>query len=123
MTRTDDTQPATAHTPEPWRYVDESTPADAEIGIRNFAIESASGEWDIASLIFNEANARRIVATINACKGISTDALEERVIGELLDTCKQLVEWVEAYAEEKGLSWEPVHKARAVIAKATGRAA
>jgi hypothetical protein len=41
----------------------------------------------------------------------------------LLNSCKSLVEWVEAHAEEKGLSWGPVHETRAAIAEATGRAA
>lgn len=46
---------------------------------------------------------------------------------KLLEACKTLVEWVEAYAEEQGLSWGPVHQTRAAIAEATddsiGRAA
>ena len=123
MTKNADTRSAPASTPTPWRYVDESTPAETEMGLPNYAIESADGGFDIATLIGNEADARRICAAVNACGGITTEALEQNIIGEMINTCSELVEWVEAYAEEKGLSWGPVHKARAIIAKATGRAA
>ena len=84
MNSTDSTKRAPAHTPEPWRYVDESTPAAVEMGLRDYAIESDDGGFDIASLVSSEADARRIVAAVNACRGISTESLENGVVKELL---------------------------------------
>ena len=86
-----------------------------QAGIRTFAIESANGQFDIASLVFNEAKARRVVAPVNACAGIPTEALEQAVVGDMLESLKELVD-----AESES----PMHeRAMAVITKATGRAA
>jgi hypothetical protein len=65
---------------EPWRHV------------------FVDGGWDgvaepggavICKLVLNEpANARRIVAAVNACAGIPTEALEGGVVSELLDALR-----------------------------------
>lgn len=63
-----------AHTPEPWIF--EAPDADHEgiiIGRRGGAVVDGD---------FTEANARRIVACVNACAGIETYALE-LMTGEL----------------------------------------
>lgn len=122
MTKTKTSEQTTAHTPEPWRYVDESTPGDAEIGVRNFAIESADCEFDIASLIFNEANARRICAAVNACKGISTEALENGVVKELLASSIKFSDALRTNYSDAQLCLQERDAWRDAIAKATGRA-
>ncbi len=43
-----------------------------------------------ATLDTVEANAHRIVAAVNACEGISTEALEGGVVKELLAICKAI---------------------------------
>lgn len=37
-----------------------------------------------AGMVVNEANARRIVACVNACAGLSTEALEAGMLGNLI---------------------------------------
>ena len=61
------------HTKEPWSF------SPAENGLE-WGVEA--GKWGVAICAdapgdgTSEANARRIVACVNACAGISTDALE-----------------------------------------------
>jgi hypothetical protein len=116
MTKTDNTHQPTAHTPEPWRYVDQTTPMDAEIGIRNFYIERTDGKLDIA-VTCNEANARRIVAAVNACKGISTESLEQNAVQALLKAAEAA--WRRSSNHEK-LTFEECNQLCAAIAAATG---
>ena len=66
-----------SHTPEPWESV---TPCHGECCWR---LQSATGDEyghkeEISSPEMSEANARRIVAAVNACAGIRTEALERR---------------------------------------------
>lgn len=82
------------HTPEPWRYVDESTPAEVEMGLPNFAIETADGAFGVASLIHSEADARRICAVVNACKGIRIEALEQNAIRRLVQAIDGLLAFI-----------------------------
>lgn len=74
------------HTPEPWRYV-----KDKDGGNTAFLIENADGiMWNIAGTFStfddDEANARRIVACVNACAGLSTELLEGKTIDEAANT-------------------------------------
>lgn len=68
------------HTPEPWTYVpDEYNEGDlAELCAGGSIM---ADDYFIAAIHMDvpgyEANARRIVACVNACKGISTDVLEK----------------------------------------------
>lgn len=65
----------------------------------------------------NMANARRIIAAVNACKGISTEALESGVVAELLAACKR----VETYFSGSLLSAQEqsiVAQLRSAVAKA-----
>jgi len=41
-----------------------------------------------------EANARRIVAAVNACAGISTEALEWGVVSYQRKACKRALPWL-----------------------------
>jgi len=77
------------HTPEPWstgpthviarRYQD-----DKDRRVTQFVAETfgRAGHEDLGRAE-QEANARRIVACVNTCKGISTDRLEKMIPGTL----------------------------------------
>ncbi len=66
------------HTPEPWK-------TDAKNGFPDY-IESAEGDLiarcpsDCADDIDGAANARRIVACVNACAGYATEELEQATL-------------------------------------------
>ena len=89
---------AAAHTPEPWSYngmaivEDErgAVLADCEI------IPPAGGT--IAPPDEEVANARRICAAVNACKDISTEALERGIIAELLAALQEVTPLLDACA-------------------------
>ena len=93
MTHTDDTKQATAHTPEPWdcdgRTTLYATPDESgEMTMIEVNANVTEAGWDTVAFIEAiwpgaEANARRICAAVNACKGISTEALERGIIAEL----------------------------------------
>ena len=90
------------HTPEPWRVgrpgtVVSDTPVPGMGG--SDAVEYYGGHLIGESII--EANARRIVACVNACRGIGTDELEQHglvsAVGyELMELTKQRDELLEA---------------------------
>ncbi len=63
----------TKHTPEPWKVKE-----DKMAGLLAWDIDSNSGLITFESLISQE-DARRIVACVNACAGISTEELEKIV--------------------------------------------
>lgn len=70
------------HTIEPWRVAEESFDND---GIHESVIRGLDGRAAIAVTLefgpnnpgMREANARRIVACVNACAGITTEVLEQ----------------------------------------------
>lgn len=70
------------HTPEPWSVAEESFDND---GIHESVIRGLDGRAAIAVTLefgennpgMREANARRIVACVNACAGASIESLEE----------------------------------------------
>ena len=75
------------HTPEPWRVgragsVVSDTPVPGMGG--SDAVEYYGGHLIGESII--EANARRIVACVNACRGLGTDELEQHGLVSLLAT-------------------------------------
>ena len=75
------------HTPEPWRTDEEcGFPQDIHDSKGNLFLRCGS---DFDNEIYGEANARRIVACVNACAGISQQYLEE-LNGETLAD-KQMV--------------------------------
>jgi hypothetical protein len=114
MTNTDDTRPVTAHTPEPWC----AQPSDYPGGL---LIKPIPGQVvaQCDQLPQMEANARRICAAVNACKGIATDALEQGIVRELLQALEEIYNWLTPDWQQSNLG----DKARAALAKATGRAA
>ena len=81
------------HTPEPWKLNYLGSCA-AGVGIETeddevVSVTCSSCQGDDERL--SAANARRIVACVNACAGISTEALECRANGEVKAA---LLEWI-----------------------------
>lgn len=69
-----------------------------------------------------EANMRRIVACVNACAGIPTEALETGVVWEMVEALEVLVgkiEW-EIGEEKWGRDPDALAKAKRVLAKVRG---
>lgn len=72
----------TKHSQEPWGY--------HEHGDTSWEVVQRyeSGHW-VIGWGMPEADARRIVACVNACKGLSTEALESGALGKALDLLHQ----------------------------------
>jgi hypothetical protein len=134
MTQPNDTpQPAT-HTPGPWRITGQSCRdyEGAEIGTGNKTVAVILTADAVEVTQEERANSRRIVAAVNACEGISTEALEQGVAAELLEKIQAVAElrrrWrsqdeddtIDSIEYMDGLDALDLD---AVIAKATGRAA
>ena len=87
MPNTDDTKHAEAHTPEPWDYdtgfIVAPDPTGQHPDIYIAEIAHSDDEGRIAPFEQHEANARRLCAAVNACQGLSTEALERGVVAEL----------------------------------------
>lgn len=63
------------HTPEPWEAV---TPCPGECCWHLQSVNNDMGPWGhINNPEMREADARRIVACVNACSGVSTEILED----------------------------------------------
>jgi hypothetical protein len=132
MTHTDTIEPATAHTPEPWHY-------ETAYSITSIFAPDPTGQNPYGTYVAeidgqdvgrdttraqHEANARRIVAAVNACAGIPTQALEQGVVAELLEVLQAIVETADTnpfvsigYVIEHGSG----KNAGAALAKATGQ--
>jgi hypothetical protein len=129
-------QGASAHTPEPWEYrpYEDGKPiTNGQIAIAYMDAyepeDDDNGTWAQET----DANARRLVAAINACAGISTEALEQGVVAELLSALTLFLgfndQWLVTIDRRSDGEHDRVMRtARAAIAKATsdhskGRAA
>jgi hypothetical protein len=121
MTHTDNTELATDHTPEPWRIhrLNNGWPV-----ITGDAHDIADLRYNGKGLAHVEANARRICAAVNACKGISTEALEQGIVAELLEAlqAQDMAEWDPEASHRKGYFDRARELRRAAIAQATRRA-
>lgn len=86
------------HTPGPWKILPE------EAGVPYIRIRGAviGARWRIANVLFPDyegapdsefdetrENARRIVACLNACRGIPTEMLEKVSIIDLVDSANK----------------------------------
>jgi hypothetical protein len=132
MTHTAHTKPAAAHTPEPWHYeVDYSVTtifAPDPTGQNPYGTYVAEIDGQdvgrFATREQHEANARRICAAVNACRGIPTRALEQGVVGGLREALGRLLDQIDTLKGESScidediLKGEPYAAARAVIARA-----
>jgi hypothetical protein len=91
MTPTNDTEPTTAHTPEPWTFNHTAIVQDSQGIILADCEMVAAPERDAPAPGQEVANARRICAAVNACKGISTEALERGILAELRHVLGELL--------------------------------
>lgn len=98
----------THHTPEPWEIDDEYVQQDGggDIAICHVLSidENIEGHWGRGKI--TEANARRIVACVNACRGLPTDELEQKGIvaavgNQMLDMDRKL-----HLAQTDSVTWE-----------------
>jgi hypothetical protein len=123
MTDTDQTQPATSHSPEPW-WIDDEGFIAAGSGEPYATVADPQCRPTADCGEENEANGRRIVAAVNACRGLSTGALEQGVVGELREALGCLLDQIDTLKGESScidediLKGEPYAAARAVIARA-----
>jgi len=89
------TTPTAPHTPEPWDYdtgfIVAPDPAGEHPDIYIAEIAHSDDEGRIAPYKQHEANARRICAAVNACLGITTEALERGVVADLRHILPELV--------------------------------
>jgi hypothetical protein len=115
--------PPTPHTPGTWRVVNRPGMPEIRAGDISIADIRLNGH----NMEHGAANARRIVAAVNACDGIGTEALEAGIVWEMreaLEACEvQLREYVQWHHKHAGgcsveieAAWE---QARDTIAKAT----
>jgi len=98
---TDDTKHAAAYMPEPWscdgRTTLYATPDESgEMTMIEVNANVTKDGWDTVAFIEAiwpgaEVNARRICAAVNACQGISTEALERGVLADLRYALGELV--------------------------------
>jgi hypothetical protein len=86
------------HTPEPWDYHPEEDGKPITNGTKAIAYmdayqpeEDDGGAWEKET----GANARRIVAAVNACEGLSTESLELGIIAELLNALQAASNWID----------------------------
>lgn len=110
----------TQHTPEPWTAL----PYGLIRGGKSYEYTRGSAQQQIASVCLLEedngsrdANARRIVAAVNACRGIPTEGLEAGVVADLLAACIAMRRTM--YSPDS----EESRLADAAIAKARGESA
>jgi hypothetical protein len=130
MTNTDQTPPAPKHTPAPWRVSRRPIVNTCNVEIKHgddLVAVAACRTWGygaVADKAESQANARRIIAAVNACEGIATSALEQGVVRDLheaLHLCwHQLSLWVQDIppCEFSTEDDEALTKACAVLTKA-----
>ncbi len=110
----------TFHTPGPWRITGQSCrdyeAAEIGTGYKTVAVILTGDAVEVTEE--ERANARRIVAAINACERIGTEALENDLVMRLLAACKMVVErW------ERGDLAEAARVCQAAVEEANWRAA
>ena len=113
-----------SHTKEPWRIGRFAGPASYEVvretvGATDIVVDTETGVYVLAQCNNNfpedaKANARRIVACVNACAGLPTDTLKtipswsSAGVKTLADVVKQRDELLMALsAEHGGENYEP----------------
>lgn len=137
--QSEETAETTAHTPEPWK-LDGFVIFNPASSLRKDAQDFLGGQLAVVGGLGTKdtseqlANARRLVAAVNACKGISTEALESTIIanlrhllGELVTVASDLDAAIDGVTDqfdaERRKLMPVLRAAEAVLAKATGRAA
>lgn len=122
-----DSPKATTHTAEPWRITGRSFRdyEGAEIGTGNKTV-AVILTADAEKMTDEErANGNRICAAVNACRGISTEALEGGVVKELLGTLEFALSVLVNDCHVNGDTadyMDSIEQARTVIAEVTADA-
>jgi hypothetical protein len=105
------TKVETAHTQEPWRI---GRPD------QQFTVILNSDGYEVAEWC-DQADARRIVAAVNACAGIPTEALERGLIAKFIDLL-QRIGHVPPHAHEEFMQIsEASYLARGLVNVAEGK--
>lgn len=98
------------HTPGPWRAGDYESDEqgvavyNGKVGIEEFMLAWVTNWCSSISDSEVEANARRIVAAVNACEGVPIEALEGGLVQELRDDLLSILQMLNT-AEGLG-EWE-----------------
>jgi hypothetical protein len=92
------------HTPEPWSYIGHGTQTISSGA--NYVASIARYNADTKEIWVNEADGKRIVAAVNACAGIPTEALEAGAIASGLQLVADWIPMVEKLTEQKHASGE-----------------
>ena len=103
------------HTREPWHIEYE-----CNIFSENHRLVASAGGYQTNAendrhRLENEANARRIVACVNACEGINPEA-----VPDLLAACELCLEWMDDVCGIQSPYEEVTIEIKAAIAKAKG---
>lgn len=106
------------HTKEPWNVAEEAFDND---GIHESVIRGLDGRAAIAVTLefgpnnpgMREANARRIVACVNACAGISTENLEDNK--PLAEGLRGLNERIRQAEQQRDTAWQELREIRQQI--------
>lgn len=84
------------HTKEPWRVGFDDGSGDSYItscSDETVVVRGGTDDWGVSHGATDPANARRIVACVNACAGISTEFLESvppRTVKKLIENSAEL---------------------------------
>jgi hypothetical protein len=120
------TQPAATHSPEPWTCSGQAILQDAGgTIIADCEIVTDTDAQDVTPDLEN-ANARRIVAAVNACQGVPTNALEQGAVRKLLAALEGLIhyDWPEELDDSVPWDsnvWANAHAAAALASKSDRR--
>jgi hypothetical protein len=114
---------STQHTPGPWKpRRPESNTGNVPVKAGDVTVAIAvCADWGYEHAPDRSTagiNARRLCAAVNACQGIRTEALEQGVIGELLEALQTASAWIDDHLFVPRLEIQT--KVRSAIAKATG---
>ncbi|WP_320153010.1 hypothetical protein [uncultured Tolumonas sp.] len=105
------------HTPEPWFY-DENRPANFYSDDDTGSIIGECGRYAFVKRSDDErrANARRIVACVNACEGSTTEDLErlgKDFVAPLINLIDQRDELLTAITEAENIAVDSIRRMRA----------
>ena len=105
------------HTPEPWILPSEIIGEDRIIESEDMAVIATVHTYtDFGKKPARDANARRIVVCVNACKGISTETLENNCIDIARDAVAMAIKLFET---RQDLSLRYLENARKALGEHT----
>jgi hypothetical protein len=82
------------HTPEPWEWAIEDGFRTVRVdGYGTITVVKGGAGLTCINAEMGDANAARIVACVNACAGISNEALESGVVAELVAVLEEILSY------------------------------